>query len=239
MFDRRPDRRRVVGERGAGRGLGGATPAAACGGAAPAATAGDAAAAAYPGRDYFDVWLGRACDGDGPIPYKGVIAFIDQGPGRPGNGKSNDDYIELMDTCQNKHGVKGWALGRRQAQRVEVQRQGPRQEGDLGSLRQPEGSALRRPEDLPSRWQRRQSPRPLRIVLAVDRWLTGRREARLRLPLAIAAPPRAKRQPAGRAHTASRMFKATAARRQSSMPRELGAPRAPHGTRARCRQRRR
>lgn len=88
--------------------LASAAPAAACGGAAPAATAVDAAAA-YPGRDYFDVWLGRECDGKGPLPYKAVIAFVDQGPGRPGNGKSNDDYIELMDTCENKHGVKGWA----------------------------------------------------------------------------------------------------------------------------------
>jgi hypothetical protein len=77
--------------------------------AAPAATAGDAAAAAYPGRDYFDVWLGRECNGEGPLPYKGVIAFVDDGPGVPGNGESSDDYIELMDTCANKHGVKGWA----------------------------------------------------------------------------------------------------------------------------------
>lgn len=74
---------------------------------APAA-AEDAAAAAYPGRDYFDVWLGPECDGHGPLPYKGVIAFVDHGPGVPGNGESNDDYIELLDACRNKHGIKGW-----------------------------------------------------------------------------------------------------------------------------------
>jgi hypothetical protein len=38
----------------------------------------------------------------------GIISFIDYGKGAPGGG-NNDDYIELVDSCIDHHGVKGWA----------------------------------------------------------------------------------------------------------------------------------
>jgi len=47
--------------------------------------------------------------GSGKCSVLGVISFIDYGPGKPGNGKPNDDYVQIWDTCDNKHGVKGWA----------------------------------------------------------------------------------------------------------------------------------
>lgn len=68
----------------------------------PAPEAPAAVAGGY--NDRFHVNMGS-----GKCVVLGVISFIDYGPGVPGNGKSNDDYIEVWDTCGNKHGVKGWA----------------------------------------------------------------------------------------------------------------------------------
>jgi hypothetical protein len=56
--------------------------------------------------DSFGVGAGACDHHDGPV---GSIFFIDNGPGTPGNGESNDDYVEIWDTCDNHHGVKGWA----------------------------------------------------------------------------------------------------------------------------------
>jgi hypothetical protein len=37
----------------------------------------------------------------------GYNMFVDHGPGAPGGG-SNDDYVEIEDSCENGHGVKAW-----------------------------------------------------------------------------------------------------------------------------------
>jgi len=52
----------------------------------------------------------------GPLCYRpqhphgsGIASFIDNGRGVPGNDKSNDDYIEVLDACVDHHGVRAWA----------------------------------------------------------------------------------------------------------------------------------
>jgi hypothetical protein len=39
----------------------------------------------------------------------GVLNFRDYGPGVPGNGKANDDYLVIHDYCGDDHGVRAWA----------------------------------------------------------------------------------------------------------------------------------
>jgi len=43
----------------------------------------------------------------------GVLNFKDYGPGVPGNGKANDDYLVIHDYCRDKHGVRAWAFVKR------------------------------------------------------------------------------------------------------------------------------
>jgi hypothetical protein len=60
------------------------------------------AAAAVP--DGFTVYMdSRYCFSDGSV------AFVDYGPGVPGNGYSNDDYVEITDDCNNSYGVTAYA----------------------------------------------------------------------------------------------------------------------------------
>jgi hypothetical protein len=39
----------------------------------------------------------------------GAAEFIDYGPGVPGNGESNDDYVHVWDNRADGHGVKAYA----------------------------------------------------------------------------------------------------------------------------------
>jgi hypothetical protein len=80
-------------------GLGAAAAAVALWGApaAQARTVADPSAAAV--DDSFTVWTTDAC---------GSADFIDYGEGAPGGG-SNDDYIEVWDTCGDTHGVRAYA----------------------------------------------------------------------------------------------------------------------------------
>jgi hypothetical protein len=39
----------------------------------------------------------------------GRVNFVDNGPGVPGNGESNDDYLVVHDYCGDHHGVRAWA----------------------------------------------------------------------------------------------------------------------------------
>jgi hypothetical protein len=41
-------------------------------------------------------------------PSGGIVQFVDFGPGAPGNGEGNDDYVKLLDLCHDGHGVKAW-----------------------------------------------------------------------------------------------------------------------------------
>ncbi|HWL71871.1 MAG TPA: hypothetical protein VNS22_26295 [Geminicoccus sp.] len=53
----------------------------------------------------------RAADGDNDSFHINMgserCSFIDHGPGKEGNGTSNDDYVESWNTCADKHGGKG------------------------------------------------------------------------------------------------------------------------------------
>ncbi|MFE4173888.1 hypothetical protein ACFRR7_17885 [Streptomyces sp. NPDC056909] len=67
---------------------------------APAAQAQTVAApSAVAADDSFMVWTTDLC---------GSADFIDYGEGAPGGG-SNDDYIEVWDTCGDGHGVRAYA----------------------------------------------------------------------------------------------------------------------------------
>jgi hypothetical protein len=71
-------------------------------GAAPAAAEG-ATAAGH--DDTFGIGAGHCPDRGGS---QEIINFKDYGKGAPGGG-NNDDYIELLDGCGDRQGVKGWA----------------------------------------------------------------------------------------------------------------------------------
>jgi hypothetical protein len=67
-----------------------------------------AAPASAPHDDGFSVDVSgyRGC----PDPVRtSRVAFIDYGGGVAGNGKSNDDYVQVTDRCADHHGVKAWA----------------------------------------------------------------------------------------------------------------------------------
>jgi hypothetical protein len=56
--------------------------------------------------DSFPVVTGATCPTGG---FAGVAQFVDYGPGVPGNGANNDDYISIRDLCGDGYGVKVYA----------------------------------------------------------------------------------------------------------------------------------
>jgi hypothetical protein len=58
-------------------------------------------------EDTFGVLTVWKCESHGARAGRAI--FVDHGPGVPGNGKSNDDYVVIDDFCKDHHGVKAWA----------------------------------------------------------------------------------------------------------------------------------
>lgn len=56
--------------------------------------------------DTFWVTTTRSC-GSNEDSVSGMTYFWDYGPGAPGGG-DNDDYISILDVCEDRHGVRGY-----------------------------------------------------------------------------------------------------------------------------------